>query len=641
MHIPGMSEESLDFSAMQTPAPDAPHAVGSTPGMAGKLLGMQGASPAQPQGFDTQKFITDNRIHVEHGSLILQSDPLLPLHPRELAPENEPRLRAKIKRAFTTENYDFFKDHTRAAISSALAGLIPISASTKEAELGRGITDWLKQLETGKDAGLTKKEEKLATPFKAVIDHYLEKPEQRPANIEFSKNALGMYLLMEEALREHGYRGSIIPFAKEVGTAEGLVAKLSSHLGFDTRQFLDTAGKEGLDGIGKLLGVDETFVRDVKKLGAYLEDHKFSANAVANWQIGRKMPGMKNAGIAEQIEAGLESRVNAKIMSSRMAVQHRYEVPEPIQQTEQKIAGMMKFLPPELAETLYLLGTEIAFTPETTLKPIADVPAYGFHRRITEHPDDVKGIYQIFLSGKHNAEEAVRVLVHEAHHLMIPGQFSPQGIALVDGLAKHDMMRLKALKELTDSWMTGDDATKAQVVNTLNRPEFSIGGKKFSDCIGQAEMLTFYTQVQGAYDWLQGDSETYHRSGYAGNDGNSPMSEIIPRYAELRYVRQREHPEMLSYIVPGMTVSYEQIYLPHVREQLQDLRAQAAAEEASRVPAAATTAMPQKKPTEGAEAPAPQTVPVTSRPVGAATTIEASTAQLQGMLYGHTPQTMI
>lgn len=639
MQTPGMPDESLDINALQAAAP-AQQTYASTPGMAEKLLGVKGIDATALQGFDTQKFITDNRIHVEHGSLILQSDPLLPLHPRELAPENEARLRTKIRRVMTTEDYDFFSDRTRAAISSALAGLIPLSASTKEAELGKGITNWLKELETGKDPAIAKRDEKVAAPFKAVIDHYLEKREQRPANIEFSKNALGMYLLMEEALREHGYRGSIAPFAKEVGTAEGLIAKLSSHLGFDTKQFLDAAGKDGLDGVGKLLGVDETFQRDVKKLGAYLEDHKFSANAVANWQVGRKMPGMKNAGIAEQIEAGLESRINAKIMSSRMAVQHRYDVPEPIRQTEQKIAGMMKFLPPELAETLYLLGTEIAYTPEVTLKPIADVPAYGFHRRITEHPDDVKGIYQIFLSGKHNAEEAVRVLVHEAHHLMIPNQFSPQGIALVDGLAKHDMMRLKALKEQMDIWMSGDDATKAQVVNTLNRPEFSIGGKKFSDCIGQAEMLTFYTQVQGAYDWLQGDSETYHRSGYASNDGNSPMSEIIPRYAELRYVREREHPEMLSYIVPGMTVSYEQIYLPHVREQLQDLRAQAATAEASLKPPTATAATAQKKPAT-AETPASETISVTSHPVGAATTIEASTAQLQGMLYGHTPRTMI
>lgn len=620
--------------------------------IAQKMTGVQGID-FSGAGFDVQKFITENRIHVEHGSLILPSDPLLPIHPRELAPEGEAKLREKIKRAYTIDGYSFFDHDQRSAISAALSGLIPLSTQTKEAVLGKEITQWIKELQTGNDPDKAKIAEKTAQPFKAVITHYLDKPEESPATREFSKNAVGMYLVMEEALHQHGFRGSIAQFTHGVGNAEGLVAKLSNYLGFETSNFLDTARTQGLAGVGKMLGLEDSFLRDVNKLNDYLAEHKFSVNAVMNWQIGRRLPGMQHAGIAEQLEAGAEARVNAKIMASRMAVQHQYDVPEPIKQTEQRIAGMLSLLPPELTETLYLLGTEIAYTPERDLRPIApDVPAYGFHRRITQNRDDVKGIYHVFISGKQDAEESVRVLVHEAHHLIIPNQFTPQEVQLVDGLATHDMLRLKALKELMDQWMAGDDTAKAQVVATLNRPEFNVAGKNFSQSIGQAEMLTFCTQVEHAYQRLQIDSEFYHKSGY--DSPESRFQEVNSRYAELRYVRQRETPEMLQFIVPGITAAYEQVYLPHLRAQLQDLRQRSDVQKSTapiNTPAAPQPTAPAvvttPKPVEGTSA-AGDLIPAqdaqsaaqsiadlstVSHPLGASTTIEAATAELQGMLY--------
>ncbi len=619
------------------------------PDIAQNMTGMRGTNISGNR-FDTSSFITHNRIHVEHGSLILPSDPLLPLHPRELKPENEPKLREKIHRAYTIDGYSFFDSDKRAGISAALSGLIPLSTKTKEAALGKQLTEWIRETQTGEDAERAKRSQKKAEPFKAVIEQYLDKPENNPAIVEFSQNAIGMYLVMQEALRSRGYRGSVAEFTDGVGNAEGLIAKLSTYLGYDTHTFMETARSEGVDGIGKLLGVDPAFMKDVSKLNAYLPEHKFSVNTVMNWQVGRHLPGMKSAGVAEKIAAGAEARVNAKIMSSRMALQHRYKVPPPVQQQEETIAGMLTFLPPELSETLFRLGTEIAFTPEYTLSPISNVHAHGFHRRITQNPDDVHGIYHIFVSGKADAEEAVRVLVHEAHHLLMPSQFSEKEIALVDELASHDMMRLKALKELTDQWMTGDDATKAQVVETLNRPEFSVDGQTFSQSIGQSEMLTFYHQVQHAYQRLQIDSEFYHRSGY--NEPESRFQEINSRYAEMRYVRQRENPDMLKFITPGITAAYEQIYMPHVREQLNDLR-QRDAQNIGRTSAPAPSPVRPNNPVATATAGAPDRHSVTaeisddvnylieSHAAGTpSNSIEAPTAQHE-LLFSHPGQTRI
>lgn len=607
------NQPAVQNAAAGTPSADMPRTAANDPAYA----------------FDTNHFIRDNRIHIEHGSLILPSDPLLPIHPRELAPENEAKLREKIKHAYTIDGYSFFDDPQRAAVAAALSGLIPLSTATKEALVGKQLTAWVKELVSGADPERAKEAEKEADPFKAVMKQYLEKPEENPAVIEFSKNAVGMVLVLGEALNRRGYRGSVAQFIHGVGNAEGLVAKLSEYLGYDTHRFMEAARTGGVNGIGELLGVDEGFLREVNTLNDYLSDHKFSVNAVMNWQIGRQMPGMKSAGIAEKIEAGAEARISAKVMASRVAVQHCYEVPPPIRQTEQTIAGMLKFLPPELAETLYLLGTEIAFTPERDLTPIAqDIPAYGFHRRITRNRDDLGGIYHIFISGKHDAEEALRVLVHEAHHLMLPNLYSAQEVQLVDGLAAHDMLRLKALKEQMDQWMAGDDTVKAQVVATLNRPEFAIGDAPFSQMIGQAEMLTFYHQVQHAYQRLQIDSEFYHRSGY--DSPESRFQEINSRYAELRYVRDRETPEMLQFIVPGLTVAYEGIYLPHIHEQLQDLRLRAAGVVETQTP----QPVERQPVAAAAAADVAADYAVTSRPAGAASnSIEANTARLQGQLF--------
>ena len=521
------------------------------------------------RSFDVHEFIRNNRIHVEHGSLISQADPLVLIHPRELTPENEPKLRAKLHKAYTADAYSFFDNPAQAALSSALGSLVPLSTEAKEAAMSRQFRDWMKESREGEDVDFAKLANRKREPFHAVIEQYMKEPEIQPEVSEFSKNAIGMYLMVEEALHRKGYRGHIAQFAYGVGNAEGFVAKLSQHLGFETQEFIDTARTEGPESVGRLLGLDEQYIQEVSRLTDNLPSHRFSANAVANWSIGRRMPGMQFSGVEEKMNAGVMPRIQAKMLAARMQLGAR-DVPEHIKNTEQQVAGMISFLPPKLSEALYLLGTEIAYTPEHTLHSISDVPAYGFHRRIVNNPDDVDGIYHIFISGKEDAEQSVRVLVHEAHHLLFPATFTKQEIQAVDELADHDKHRLKALKELMDQWMAGDDRTKAQVVNVLNRPEFAVEGQNFGEMIGGKEMLTFYHQVQHAYDRLQIDSEFYHRSGYS--DPESRFQEVNSRYSELRYVRLREDPNMLKFIVPGQTAIYDHIYMPHVEAQLEGLR---------------------------------------------------------------------
>ncbi len=545
----------------------------------------QVAAPLPPldEDFPASHFVDNNRIHVEFGTHITANGNIIAINAAELAPENEPNLRQKLHKSFTINSSSFFDMPMNAAISGALASFIPVSQETKQAMRARQITDWIR--EDDETAGLTAPAtiDKIREPFRAMIEHRMKKPDIDPQIQEMSKNAISMYLMMDEAVRRAGYSGHMAQFARGAANPRDFVTRLGDKLGFDTDRFIDTARTEGAMGVGRMMGLDEQFLASVGQLTERLPDLKFSANAVANWQIGRRMPGMQFAGVDETINAGIEPRINAKIMAERMAVNYNYTVPPAIKKTQYEVAGLLNYLPSELRETLYLLGTEVVYTPEGTVQHLPPhAPAYGFNSQDVESPDNLhNGLFHIFLSAKDDAEASARLVAHESHHFIAPASITKQEIGIADELLYDDQLRLKALEELMDKWQVaegkGDRATQKQVIDELNRDEFiTSSGKRFSDSISNAEMLTFRNMVKHAYDRLQVDSEYYHHSPYASSDYNSPMTEVIPRFAELKYVRLRENPEMLEFLTPGLCKVYDEIYMPHVRNQLQELRQRAA-----------------------------------------------------------------
>ncbi len=599
----------------------------------------QAATPSSATPFNVQMFRDNHRIHVEHGSLIFPKEQILPIHPAELAPANERELKLKIRKVYSLDEPSFFNDPKIASLSAMLSGFVPVSAAAKQARIEKEIKNLTEELATGKDPKVAQAEQREQAPFASVMKEFLKtNPDIPLEKIEFSKNAVGMTLVVQEALRQRGYNGAsggITTFLNNVHSPDGLASELSKYLKVDTQQFIQTAHQGGVNAVGKLLGLDDDYLKEVGQLCDYLPEKKFSANLINNWMVGRRMPGFTHAGVMEKADIGAWARVSAKVASARQAVGYNYTVPEPIQQTEQMVTSALAYLPPELSETLYRLGTEVVYSPATTLGPMLEEKGapYGFHRRIHAKPDDIEGVYQLFLSGKGDAEAFVRLVAHESHHLVFPGGMSQEQITKVDQLANHDLMRLKALDESMEKWFKGNDEQKQEVLATLDLPEFAVNGKRFSEMMQGKDMLTFYTQVKHAADRLQITSDFYYNSGYSVPE--TRFLEVNSRYAELRYVRLREQPDMLQFIVPGLTESYDTVYLPHVQQQLQDLRQRDALKDQAMGRMTATALPPSVNP------PAPvSTLPVTEpfvQPVRKAATpsndIMGGSAELLSKLY--------
>lgn len=559
-------------------------------GIAAATRSVKADAPAKP--FDVMDFVANHRIHIEHGSLILPNEQSLPLHPRELAPANEAALKQKIRRVYMMDDPEFFEDKKVKTISSALADYIPISVDAKKAKIRKEVEDLMKEIETGVDPKVAKRDAREKNPYASTVNEFLHKAPIAPEQAEFSKNAVAMYVMFQEALKQRGYSQPLTAFLSGVGQPDGLMVKLGNALQIDPQELIDTARHGGVNAVGKKLGLSNEYLQEVEELVTQLPQRQFSANLVRNWMIGRNIPGFKNAGINEKADIGAWARVNAKIASARQAVNYHYETPAAIQETEKKVAAALSYLPPQLAETLYLLGAEFVYSDAGSLGPMLEGNTnYGFHRRLHTHPDDTEGTYLIYLSGKKDAEEFLRLAMHESHHLIFPGGLTNEEIAKVDTLANRDLLRLKALHEQAEKLFSGTPQEKQEAITMLNRPEFAIGGKPFSQIVDPnnvEQVQEFFMQVDHANKRLQIEGDFYMNSGYKIPELR--FLEVNSRYAELRHVRLRKEPELLQFIVPGLTEAYDTVYMPHITRQLEDLRQRNALkqEAARRMSASAT-----------------------------------------------------
>ena len=529
-----------------------------------------GVAAGAADEFDVRKFATEHRIHVQHGSLF--ADRYLLIHPAELAPENEATLRAKMHKVYSLNAPSFFSSQPQGPIAQHLGELLAVSPQSREASIRRQINDLHQQQQTGIDPALKRASEKEGGPFSALVQELKSDNARDPVKNEQYANGMTMYLVLNEALRQRGYREDLSKYIRHKSRAENVLADLERMLGVSPTVIMETARSKGLQGVGGLLGVDAKYVQEAGQLAEYTSHHKFSENMIENWKMGRKQPGMEHAGVREKIEAGLEPRIAHKINQMRAQVQFNYQVPDGIRDTENMVVGALGLLPRVLVENLYELGTEFAYTPEITVDPIAPGShAYGFHRKLTNHPGDVDGVYQIFLSGKEDAESFTRLIAHESHHLLFANRFSPEETKQIDTLMRGDVVRLTQLKRLMDSWIRGDKQEKQQIEKIINE-HFSLGGTSLDGIRQQGvDMLTVYNMVEHAYDRLNIYSNFFTKGGYSSPEDK--VYEVNSRYAELRYVRLREQPELLNFLVPGLTQVYDNFYLPHLEQQLGELKA--------------------------------------------------------------------
>lgn len=546
----------------------------------------QAVAPA-PQFDAAQAFMRENRIHLQHGSYFDPSNPLILVHPRETKPENIDKLRSKIRRVLEQDVPPYFADAHKGVFIEQFVKMIPVSVESKQEAISKNLLDLMQHIQTGKDPETLKQQHDANSPFAAEVAFKLKKNEIGAVEKEMLKNGIGLYLIINQGMQQKFGKGLDEFYTdmmqKRPESPEAMFAHMQAFTGLNPREMVETAQKEGLEGIAKKLGVSDNYVQEVKLLTDVLPDRMFSLNAVEAWEAGRTRPGMQAMGPAEKIQIGMEDLTQRKLMQVTRAFKGHNDLPEVMKPMEGMFAGHLRLLPKELAETLLLLNTEIAYTPDPHLANISDVHAYGFYRRLVKNPGDVNGIYQIFISGHGGPESFAETLVHEAHHLVIPSRLTDAEIKTVDGLAAMETKRLGELKGLLDTWMQGDDLTKAAVTQTINQ-RYQVNGKTLSQVMGNADMYRVYQMVNETNNQLQIDSNFYYKSGYS--EPGIRFAEVFSRYAQMRFVRWREQPELMQFVVPNISQAYETIYMPHIRNQLADLKAAKQNETVAEQPAA-------------------------------------------------------
>lgn len=534
----------------------------------------QAATSAPHASGDVSRFITANRIHIQNGSLFL--DPYLVVHPRELKPENEAALKAKLQLTFGLNNPSFYESTERLPIALNLASLLPVSLEAKRTELLKTIDTFNREVKAGKDGTLAKVAADRANPFAAISRDFAGHGEADAVGMETLKGGLTLYLVLREALTRKGYMNRLTDYVRHDATADQILTSLQDKTGISSETIMDAARTGGIAGVAHALGIDDAYVREVNDVVDRASKREFSYNLIEHWHIGRQLLQGRPATLDDKINVGIERRLNDTMQQLKAKAKGQLDVPDSIKSREQWVADGLKLLPPIQRQLLWDLGYEISYTDDVTADKISFHPnVYGLHRQTKDTLSDVRGTYRIYFGSKADPELSRRTLVHEVTHNLWPNLFSAQDVQAIDTLANRDRTHIKSITSVLESQFdtfkgfidayhaTGATAPQKQAILAQANQHF---GSTLGDVSGViAENKDAYEvlhMAQHANDRLHVDGKLYKQSGYHGPQER--FREVISRYAEMRFVRLRAQPALMQFIAPGLTEIYDKHYLPHL-----------------------------------------------------------------------------
>ena len=532
-------------------------------------------------GINPLDYVAADRIHIKHGSLFI--DPYLVIHPRELAPENEARLRQKLQLTYSVNNPSFYESYDRVAVALNLGQLVPVSLEAKRSKLLEEVKKFNAQVDSGADANLQKLDHDKRQPFAAIVRDTIEHPGKDPVGVETLKNGLAIYLLAREKLTSQGYLNKLNDYVVRSNTPDQVLSDLSDKIGVSPLQVREAALKGGIDGVGKLLSLDPAYVADVKKLTAYAAGHDFGYNIIEHWHLGRQLLGV-SAPLEQKIATGMEARITSKIAEYRTKVRHHYEVPEPIKAEEKRIAEGLELVEPIQRALMFKLGYEICFTPEVNADEIAFYRGiYGLHRKAANDLRDTRGTYRIYFSGRGDLKGSMRTLVHEVAHNLWPEQFTADEVKKIDAYAASDQQRFSNLNRMMDekfhefdqfvkAYKAGNDAEKAAIIQET-KAYFAPYGLSIDESVMPyvRDAQDFRFHVKHMFETLSVEGARYAKSGY--DSPHERFREVISRFAELKQVELRSEPQLLHFLAPGLDQVWEAHYLPHLKRVYQQLEA--------------------------------------------------------------------
>lgn len=552
-----------------------------------------------PTGEKPQDWVEAERIHVEHGSLFV--DPYLVIHPRELDPAQEPQLRKKLELTYGITNPSFFEAPERTAIALNLGQLVPVSLTSARSKLLDEVKKFNAQVDSGVDSALQQQADDQRNPFAAVVRDVTDHPESDPVGVEVLKNGLAIYMLIRQKLTQNHYLAKLPDYVTRSNTPDQILHDLADNIGVSPQQVREAALTDGLEGVGKLLGLEPAYVSDVKQLVERSAAQDFGYNMVEHWHIGRQLLG-PDASMDEKIAAGMQKRIDFKIQEYRQKVRHYYDVPDPVKDEERRIANDdMAVLEPIQKKLMFALGYEICHTSETTADNIAfHKGIYGLHRKSANDLKDIDGTYRIYYAGHGSRKGSVGTLAHEVAHNFWPNYFDAPQVAQIDKLLNDDAARFSNLQRLMnkdfegfeklwEAYRAGDAKEKAAVIATANERYATYGITVDGLFPTLQSAKDFRYLVWDAGDVLTTSGGRYERSGY--DTPQERFREIISRYAEMRQVSHEHESEVLKFVAPGLTSIWQDLYIPHLERVYEDVIAHRQGT-STRASASASTARP-------------------------------------------------
>ncbi len=530
--------------------------------------------PTQPApGVNPDDFVRANRIHVKDGSLFI--DPYLVLHPHELAPtkEAETKLRQKLQLTYSINNPSFFESSERTTIALNLGQIIPTSLGARRSKMLEDITTLNREIDTGHGSEPEQELAKKRAPFAAIVRDVMEHPAADPVGVDVLKNSLAVYLLLREKLTQNGYLKGLSEYVKHTSSPDQVLADLADNVGATPMQIREAALQGGVDGIGKLLGLDPKYISDVKELTRYAATQDFSYNLIEHWHLGRQLQGLK-APMEEKILTGIDARITAKISEYRDRIRHRFEVPEPVKAQEEQVAANLNLVEPIQREVMYRLGYEVCYSPDFTADDIAFFRSInGLHRKAANDLRDIRGTYRIYFAGRGDLESSQRTLVHEVAHNLWPEQFTAADTQQIDALATADQQRFTHFQQMMEThyaefeklfnaYKAGTPQQRLAITDVTNERFAAYGFQAEGLFPYLREANDFRTAVRHAFDTLSIEGARYNHSGY--DTPQERFREVISRFAELKQVKYRGEPEFLNFLSPGLNQVWEQHYIPHL-----------------------------------------------------------------------------
>lgn len=592
---------------------------------------------AAPATFDPLAFVREHRIHVKNGSLFVA--PNLVVHRAELHPANEAALRHKLDAAASLNSPSFSENASTLFTVLHLGQLVPVSLTARHSQLIKAVTDYNDQVKTNVDKQTLQPLADKHAPVQALVRETLKKPELDPVGTDVMKHGLTLYYLLRQKLQQSGFSEPLESYIGRANSTDQLLATLQPMLGVTPLELQEAAAKSGMEGVGRLLKLEPHFVQQTQAMVEAAQGHDFSANFMEHWFLGQRKLGCHTP-MPQLLEAGKKERIEKAITDLRAKIQGPFESPEPIKQTELQVAEALKLASPLQLKLMHALGYEICYTPEMYADSIAFARnVFGLHRKLTNRPTDLNGVYRIYYAARGNQEDSMSTLVHEIAHVFFPDQLSPAQITAMDQLiTRHTahietlsaflndtrknpqgMTPFEQLEALHGAYVAGNAEQKAAVIQAANTLFAPVGIKVDGLFPQLRDPNRLKTMVSRTLNDLRIEGGTYQRGAY--DMITDRLREMISRFAELKQVRLRGEPELLNFIAPDMNTLFDQYYLPHLESVYSKLLQQRSAVVANdnarhglRKDAAATSETAALLPQDATAPPAPSPAPAAAAP---------------------------